>query len=888
MAKRVFSIVPHRTNDLQLNELATKIVTVGGLEITTNLSPTTTMNYPTPLFSKFVTLDSIQEVAKKLNFNNPSTSELSKIIKNYDKSNPLYYAKYGSFVERIRVAVQEIILNYPASIYVKDELFGSTGVNVYNVINNNSDNTSSFYVNTNYFSNPFNIYYLKNGEVLSSEQIPVNRNLTLNYFNFELLVSGESYPIMEFVGSERETNTSLKFKVKGQPFKTGNISKEFYIKLSEDTINKVYNDLDDLESYLIDRENDFISLFQAVKESNGGLDLEYVLKFQFPKLDDLNIDVTSSKYNRYLTDLINYAKIVDENDANIIMRMLVDDSIQSITFAETDTEFPTFGKINTIFILWGRMYDEIYKEIENIKFFTTVTYNKKNNAPDNIIKNIASTLGWDVYMTDHFGVEFWRKIILNTWYIWKSKGTRKAIEFILDFLNISSEIVDFNQYIYVATEPIDVEEFKYYLNLIDENLSVEDFPIDEEGYPTYNRNSIQDYFQQNGLEDNGLGYLNKYINLLPEFSGSSVTYTAETITQSVLFEQDYDFSGNTLNYNLIKDNFELDSCYISEDETILDPLPEKILDICGCPLPISDKTLEITIDQINLYDDCLKFVVDVHYECLDTTQAKMNVDVYGGTKPYTYVGLNDGDILNTGTTYSVYIIDVNGCISNNVSGSVVCYDPCLDVVIEADIQYECIIDEFGQKTGQAILDISASGGVPPYNYIGAQSGDTVNHAELVTVIIEDSNGCKSPQFGTTIDCEAQILPACQSITLDATLETTDSEIPNKTAQLTLTYDIIGLPVGVIVTGVTILSSGVTVGDDNYIIGSPIISTFNSKNGADKISLDFVPDEITSTITIQHTIMINTQNGCQYTDSYQLTVNPRQLGNNANYNQILSP
>lgn len=885
MAQRILSIIPHKTNDLRLNEKGTKIFGVGDFEVSTNLSSTPAFLLPTPKLSEEFTLNSSLNAITSSSKSTSTSSEDSPPVFNYDKTEPKFYARYGSLVERFRVALEQIILNFPAAINVTTEAFNQVGYNLYNITYNSKEDISTFFVEVSYFSNPFGIYFLKN---INSGQdgVPKERNLTTNYNLFEIYLNGESYNILDFEGSETIRNSLAKFTVKGQPFEYGNTLQNFYIKLREDVINSIYEDLDDLESYLINRENNYSAVFQDEKLTEEGIFLDFLIKFVFPKFDQFNIDVISTAYEDYVDDFLGFAEKVDEKYSNVIMRKLIPENVQSVDL-ESGNGFPTFGKINSLLVVYGREIDELYKEIENIKFFNNVSYNKKNNLPDNLLKNLAGTLGWEVVLTEKYNIDFWRNLVINTWWVWKSKGTRNAIEFIFDYLGIPSEIYDLNEFVYVAKNPIDVDRFQFYLSLIDENLDVDDFPVDSEGYPVFIPNSDEYYFQTFGVEDNGVSYFAPYFNLLPEFTGSSVNYTAKTVSTEVLFEQVYEFSGNTLDYSLIKDSLVNDSCFISSGETVLDPLPEDILDVCGCPLPISDKTLKISVDQKNLYTGCTNIIADVFFTCISGDSVILNVNTFGGYPPYSYVGNSDGDILSTGDTYSFKVVDSKGCESILYTGDVICIDPCLDVEINVNFGYTCVLDEFGRNTGEAILSISASGGQPPYEYIGSQSGETVNHDEIVTVEVIDANGCSSGLVGITIDCPPPEDIECADISLNSTLETVDTESTNKYAQLAWTYDVSGLANNVFVTGVTVTSTQINP-VTNYLIGSPVTTSFQSKNGAERYDFDFTPDDISSSLEMQHELEILTSNGCVYTTTYTLTVDPRQLGNSDSHNEILNP
>jgi hypothetical protein len=92
-----------------------------------------------------------------------------------------------------------------------------------------------------------------------------------------------------------------------------------------------------------------------------------------------------------------------------------------------------------------------------------VNYNIKNDIPSQLLKNLAMTLGWDpnispitndqlldsvfnpgsnnfsglsVGMTpEELNYQYYRNLILNSAYLFKSKGTRKSIEILLRLMN---------------------------------------------------------------------------------------------------------------------------------------------------------------------------------------------------------------------------------------------------------------------------------------------------------------------------------------------------------------------------------------------------------------------------------------------------------------------
>ena len=104
-----------------------------------------------------------------------------------------------------------------------------------------------------------------------------------------------------------------------------------------------------------------------------------------------------------------------------------------------------------------------------------VSYDGINNVPDILLKNLANTLGLDtVNLIDEKGLdellytktsqqysgltsgtslldaefEFYRRLLVNLAYIYKSKGTRQSLEFFLRFLGAPEPMISINQYVY--------------------------------------------------------------------------------------------------------------------------------------------------------------------------------------------------------------------------------------------------------------------------------------------------------------------------------------------------------------------------------------------------------------------------------------------------------
>ena len=190
---------------------------------------------------------------------------------------------------------------------------------------------------------------------------------------------------------------------------------------------------------------------------------------------------------------------------------------------------------------------------------TNVTYDSKNNIPNKLIKNFARTLGWNTPTTldkttfldsvlgitkplysgttisktpAELDIELYRRILMNTSYLFKSKGTRKSIEFLLSLLGAPDALVEFNEHIVVADARININKFDYYWSQISGGSYINkqirtslllpptqpffihtgttihpfirgDYPIDQDGYPSRPRITNNYFFQR------GAGWVSK-------------------------------------------------------------------------------------------------------------------------------------------------------------------------------------------------------------------------------------------------------------------------------------------------------------------------------------------------------------------------------------------
>ena len=654
------------TPDLVGNQLTseggTPLMTMGNFSITTNMEPKSDKTFITNKFSNFVTL---ADLNLTLDETQTLLTDNAGVLLNLDKSKLSYYSLFGSLTEFVRVSLEEIITKWPASLYMVPTSQTSGG----QTINGNTfedytydslTEVSTFRVDTTYINNKFQINYLTNGTIIDTFNATNDlRNITVNYASYVVLNNGVEYPVIGFTGSTSLKYDYIYFQVKGNPFSGTTGRFNYHIKPSKINEEKFFNTLPDFQAYLLNRQvtPKYTASFTYPIKSDTGVILYITDTITWPVSDGYNIDFDTTNYVNYVTKLLDISTDNDLYSSDLMYRFLVSESISNfdttpVHLSELDQD--TSGqKMTKSLRIYGREFDEINKFIVGIEFANTVTYNKLDNTPDVYLKNLAKALGWELissviendllsnyvttapssysgmtvgYTAAEADIELWRRLILNTPWLWKSKGARKSIEFLLKFIGVPQGLVQFNEYIYKAEAPIDIDLFQQVLSLngLDTDLSI--YPIDSNGYPRPLADTLDMYFQNNGLwyretggsgstmdiltgnnphlgpYDGGYKYINQFNSLIPDFL--PVTLSSETITtDTVNIFTNYNlgvitnYSGETYVDAVNFDGSDLSDCIVVTSTIIPDPMPSDYITDCGCASADDDDSLSICVES---------------------------------------------------------------------------------------------------------------------------------------------------------------------------------------------------------------------------------------------------------------------------------------------------
>jgi hypothetical protein len=296
---------------------------------------------------------------------------------------------------------------------------------------------------------------------------------------------------------------------------------------------------------------EYTAVFQVPQQNEFGQVYTEYKQVTWPKQGTWNLDIRSFLFDSYLEEIQAIAINLDSFKTNLISRFLITDSLK---------EFDTLGqKVEKIFQIYGRSFDQVKQFIDGLAYMNSVNYNPSNDIPSELLVNLARTLGWssnfspitnEDFLSSVFGntstptypgyaraltptelnYAYYRNLILNASYLFKSKGTRRSIEFLLRLIGAPDSLIEYNEHIYLADQRINLDQFYTqwasisggtYVNDVpsylpgetykvkgqlytaftstatyqDVAIRLDDYPMDAEGYPNAPANTETFFFQ---------------------------------------------------------------------------------------------------------------------------------------------------------------------------------------------------------------------------------------------------------------------------------------------------------------------------------------------------------------------------------------------------------
>jgi hypothetical protein len=352
----------------------------------------------------------------------------------------------------------------------------STNYTAENITHDLVANTTQFDSQQSIFYNPYSIILTQpNSSTLLPSENPI-RNFYSAYKNYVIIYQGISYSIIGYTEPTFDNNFILSLEVDGILFSGNtNVNVNFLIKPNDSIVEEFFTNLDDLEELLLNRESNpiYTATFKVPRDNFDESATDLVgLDASWPvSKDGWNPQIVGVEYDQYVQKLFDLSDEIDDYKSNLIVRFL-----SSPQLFEFDTEDK---RAESVFQLYGQSFDSVKKYIDNIAYMRHVSYDGINNIPDMLLKNLSQGLGLntvnlfdekslnDILYTRqdsaYSGVsvgknlieseyEFYRRILINLSQLYKSKGTRKTLEFFLKFLGAPEPMIKINEYVYEVTK----------------------------------------------------------------------------------------------------------------------------------------------------------------------------------------------------------------------------------------------------------------------------------------------------------------------------------------------------------------------------------------------------------------------------------------------------
>ena len=533
-------------------------LTQGNFEFTTSVVEKVNRTFNVGAFSEPMSLDMMG--IESLEQSRVILATQFRVYPNYDISQVLNFSMYGSLSKRFSVSITKIVNFFPAALdiqYSNDDFV--TGNTAYDIVYDSQNDETYFKVNVDRINNPFDIDYSVNAvNNLSLREIEVSkyRNLYNTYLDYCVSINDNIYQVVAFVPSDTLSTGYLQFYTSGSPFGTTatTIEEDFQIRPNDFIVDKTFlEDFDEVEKFLVNRliRPEYTAAFQVPQQNEYGQFYTEYQQVTWPKRGPWNLDISSFLFDRYLEQIQEISVNLDSFKTNLISRFLVTDSLK---------EFDTLGqKVEKIFQIYGRSFDQIKQFIDGLAYMNSVNYNPSNDIPSELLVNLSRTLGWssnfspitnEDFLSSVFGntstptypgyaraltptelnYAYYRNLILNASYLFKSKGTRRSIEFLLRLIGAPDSLIEYNEHIYLADQKINLDQFDAqwaqisggtYANSIptylpgdtykikgnlytaftstatyqNVNVRLSDYPMDFEGYPKAPINTETYFFQ---------------------------------------------------------------------------------------------------------------------------------------------------------------------------------------------------------------------------------------------------------------------------------------------------------------------------------------------------------------------------------------------------------
>lgn len=613
------SLDPNLNGSNFMNIPSQTIFSFGRFNVTSNFDGRKQIDYNHTLssFVRAVTLETMGVSTTQSEF---IYEKNNKVVLNLDKSDLNTFIRFGSAYEFLRVSVEKIILNYPYSLFINSQISRNNNITVVDYIYDLVTDTCTFKVPVNGIVNNYNFVY-NYGNISHPDDKEI-KNLNLSYDKYVIWTSrNPSENFHNIIGYTGNTSSRsyLLIKAMGNPFTmltNSSASIDFHIKPNNFVFEEFRESLSDYEKNILTARQDLngfeFKLKDPVLLDDGNIIFSDAVLL-WSTTDKYNIDINTPNYRKFFEILLTIGGKYDRIKTDLIARFLTTSSLKTYDLTED-------GKITKLLRIYGREFDQLREFIDALAYINKVSYDKVNNIPDQLIMNMSRTFGWDYFslvnetelvesfltidsdernltndlMPAEIDIELWRRIMINTNYFWKTKGTREAIKSMFLLIGIPEPFINITEYVYTVEGRIDPRTVR----LTQDQFPSNSLPYDNSGYPVAPLETPKFYFQTSGDTDSGQAYMNVFRS-----AGFNIMRTIDN-------KKTWSQSGST---------FRVDDTtpqYYQEDSRLV----------------LNTKEVDVALDTAR----------GIEYDVYSYIQKDFTINSSGYTLPYSYVNISLG------------------------------------------------------------------------------------------------------------------------------------------------------------------------------------------------------------------------------------------------------
>jgi len=566
-------------------------------------------NFKTSPFSEFLCLDNLKTEEDVPSTQDGSIQKDEK-IKFKGGKDDAGKSLYGSLKQRLNVSVGKIITKFPASILVdSDSLVKSSNYTASGITYNTGSTSTDFYVQKSILYNPFDVVLVTPSSNTTPATQNKIRNFYSSYKKYVVDYSGQTYNVLNY--TEPDANNLIKLRVSGKPFGTGLTINDNFLIRPNDTINEeFFKNLDDLEELLLNRESNpkFTASFKVPRDSFDQTTTDIIsVDVSWPlSRDGWNPQIIGTNYEYYVSKLSDLADEIDDYKSNLIVRFLTSPQLFEFDTEDQKAEavFQLYGQsfdrvkkyIDNIAFMRNVSYDGLnnvpdilLKNLSETLGLSTINLFDEKSLTDTLHTRTDTqysgvSIGKTLIEAEY---EFYRRLLTNLSQLYKSKGTRQSLEFFLKFLGAPNQLIRINEFVYDVKSKINLdyagdiyetiqgtkidtvitgktytgatftniaggEQTGYIFNIGSitgsTNLTLDEYPIDEDGLPRKVTSVNSDIYFQKGSGWNNITLDHRSSNIIDNELSilTGRTKTIKTKPKDYTYGEDYFDSFRTL------------------------------------------------------------------------------------------------------------------------------------------------------------------------------------------------------------------------------------------------------------------------------------------------------------------------------------------------------